>query len=231
MATNGHPATPPPSDPSIKPEAVKPSELEVPLTSAQDDGTSKRPRDARLIHAILSNLGIHSYQERVPLQLLDFAYRYTSGVLNDSLRLSAEGYASQQTGTGGRRNQQDDMNNITMSALRGAIASRHGHTFVGPLPKEYMMEQAAERNRIQLPTVERSYGVQLPPEKYCLTGVGWGLKDEWESDEDVEAPVMSRSASQRKDEDERMGGLDEDEEGAGRMEDVFGEGDTSMVQD
>ncbi|KAF7193821.1 Transcription initiation factor TFIID subunit 9, partial [Pseudocercospora fuligena] len=215
MATNGHPATPPPSDPSIKPEAPKPSEPEVPLTSAQDDGTSKRPRDARLIHAILSNLGIHSYQERVPLQLLDFAYRYTSGVLNDSLRLSAEGYASQQTGTGGgRRNNQDDMNNITMSALRGAIASRHGHTFVGPLPKEYMMEQAAERNRIQLPKVERGYGVQLPPEKYCLTGVGWGLKDEWESDEDVvieEAPVMSRSASQRKDmdedEDERMGGL------------------------
>ncbi|KXS97803.1 hypothetical protein AC578_10546 [Pseudocercospora eumusae] len=227
MATNGHPATPPPSDPSIKPEAIKPSEPEVPLTSAQDDGTSKRPRDARLIHAILSNLGIHSYQERVPLQLLDFAYRYTSGVLNDSLRLSAEGYASQQTGTGGgRRNQQDDMNNITMSALRGAIASRHGHTFVGPLPKEYMMEQAAERNRIQLPKVERSYGVQLPPEKYCLTGVGWGLKDEWESDEDEpeEARVMG---SQRKDEDERMG---EDEEGAGRMEDVFGEGDT-MVQD
>ncbi|EME85250.1 uncharacterized protein MYCFIDRAFT_6598, partial [Pseudocercospora fijiensis CIRAD86] len=202
---------------------------EVPLTSAQDDGTSKRPRDARLIHAILSNLGIHSYQERVPLQLLDFAYRYTSGVLNDSLRLSAEGYASQQTGTGGRRNQQEDMNNITMSALRGAIASRHGHTFVGPLPKEYMMEQATERNRIQLPKVERTYGVQLPPEKYCLTGVGWGLKDEWESDEDVkleEAPVMSRNASQRKDEDEKMGGmdgLDEDEEGAGRMEDVFGE--------
>lgn len=107
------------------------------------------------------------------------------------------------------------------------------------------MEQAAERNRIQLPKVERSYGVQLPPEKYCLTGVGWGLKDEWESDEDVlpdEAeldPVplaMSRSASQRKnDEDERMGGMegldDEDEEGAGRMEDVFGEGDTSMAQD
>ena len=101
------------------------------------------------------------------------------------------------------------------------------------------MEQAVERNRIQLPKVERGYGVQLPPEKFCLTGVGWGLKDEWESDEDVvieeAAPAMSRSASQRKevDEDERMGGLDgdEDEEGVGRMEDVFGEGDGSMAQD
>lgn len=99
------------------------------------------------------------------------------------------------------------------------------------------MEQAAERNRIALPKVERSYGVQLPPEKYCLTGVGWGLKDEWESEEEVTLEETSNrpvSASQK--EDETMGGMDgpeEDEEGAGRMEDVFGDGegggDTSMT--
>lgn len=238
MATNGHPATPPPSDPSAKPEAQAKPDPDVPLTSTQDDGQSKRPRDARLIHVVLSSLGIHSYQERVPLQLLDFAYRYTSGVLSDSLRLSAEGYSA-QTDRGNKRGGggSNDENVITVTALRQAIASRQGFAFQSSLPKEFMLEQATERNRIALPTVERGYGVQLPPEKYCLTGVGWGLRDEWESDEDI--PLVedgARPVSSQK-EDEKMGGMDgmeedEDEEGAGRMEDVFGEGggDTSMQE-
>jgi transcription initiation factor TFIID subunit 9B len=240
MATNGHPATPPPSDPAANSETKTRPEPEVPLTSTQDDGQTKRPRDARLIHVVLSSLGIHSYQERVPLQLLDFAYRYTSGVLSDSLRLSAEGYAS-QTDRGNKRSAAagDDSNAITVTALRQAIASRQGYTFQGPLSKEFMMEQASERNRVALPRVERSFGVQLPPEKYCLTGVGWGLKDEWESEEDVPTEEVARPVENGK-EDETMGGVDgeeneeEEDEGAGRMEDVFGTdaaGDTTMAQD
>ena len=124
-----------------------------------------------------------------------------------------------------------------MTALRQAIASRTGYAFTSALPKEFMLEQATERNRVQLPKLERSYGVQLPPEKYCLTGVGWGLKDEWESEDEVEEGESAPQA-QREDADENMGGMDgaddEDEEGAGRMEDVFGEdggGDASMKDD
>lgn len=49
--------------------------------SPVDNGQSKRPRDARLIHLILANYGVNAYQERVPLQLMDFAYRYTSSIL------------------------------------------------------------------------------------------------------------------------------------------------------
>jgi transcription initiation factor TFIID subunit 9B len=240
MATNGHPATPPPSDPSSKAESQTKAEPEVPLTSTQDDGLSKRPRDARLVHVILSSLGIHSYQERVPLQLLDFAYRYTSGILSDSLRLSAEGYTS-QADRGNRRGASDDSGVITIQALRQAIASRQGYTFQGPLAKEFMMEQAEQRNRVALPRIDRSLSMQLPPEKYCLTGVGWNLKEEWDSDEDVpdeEALVPVAAAAANK-EDEQMGGVDEeeedgDEEGAGRMEDVFGAdagGDTKMDED
>lgn len=103
-----------------------------------------------------------------------------------------------------------------------------------------MLEQATERNRVALPKVERGYGVQLPPEKYCLTGVGWGLRDEWDSEEDIFEENGVGPAATGLAEDERMGGMDgnmeedEDEEGGGRMEDVFGEddpGDTSMTQD
>ncbi|CZT15009.1 related to TFIID and SAGA subunit [Ramularia collo-cygni] len=287
MATNGHPATPPaqesaapsappatatapattapaPPSPKAQPAPSQTQTLpEVPLTSTQDDGLSKRPRDARLIHLVLSSQGIHSYQERVPLQLLDFAYRYTSGVLSDSLRLSAEGYhnppaatTSTSNATGGApapaasakaKAAADDSGNITVTALRQAIASRHGYAFQGALPKEFMMQQAAQRNLIGLPKVERGYGVQLPDEKYCLTGVGWGLKEGWESEEDV--PVLQEDGGrvavvESGKEDERMGGMDggaeddddddDDDEGAGRMEDVFGTdagGDTSMMED
>lgn len=227
---------------------------DVPLTSLVDSGESKRPRDARLIHLVLASLGIQSYQERVPLQLLDFAYRYTSSVLSDSVRLSAEGYAGsgvggEQRGAGGRGPKASDAavgaEGITVQALRQAIASRQGYTFAGALPKEFMLQQAVERNRVALPRVDnRSYGVQLPDEKYCLTGVGWGLKEDWDSEEDMPEPngtqLAMAPAAEKAHDDEAMGGMDgvgdemdegEDEEGAGRMEDVFGElpeGDETM---
>nr|POE79420.1 transcription initiation factor tfiid subunit 9 [Quercus suber] len=224
---------------------------DVPLTSLTDSGDSKRPRDARLIHLVLASLGIQSYQERVPLQLLDFAYRYTSSVLSDSVRLSAEGYAgstADQRTAGGRGNKANEAagaDGITVQALRQAIASRQGYTFAGALPKEFMLQQAVERNRIGLPKVEnRGYGVQLPDEKYCLTGVGWSLKEEWDSEEEIlesnGAQRMAAPVGDRSQDDEDMGGIDAgaeedddgDEEGAGRMEDVFGDsqgGDETMA--
>lgn len=229
---NGH-TSPPASDPA--PQSQSQPDPEVPLTSLADSGTDRRPRDARLIHLVLSSLGIHSYQERVPLQLLDFAYRYTSSVLSDSLRLAAEGY-NNTTGTKKGASSEE----ITVQALRQAIASRTGYTFQGALPKDFMLEQAAERNRVALPKVERSYGVQLPPEKYCLTGTGWGLKEEWDSEEEITederqigSGELEKAAST---EDKVMGGMDgaaeEDEEGGGSFEDVFGGGggeDTGMA--
>ena len=235
VAANGHPSPPLPLDP--QPQAPKP-EPDVPPTSLEDDGANKRPRDARLIHLVLSSLGIHSYQERVPLQLLDFAYRYTSSVLSDSLRLSAEGYASQAERGGRARGAGDE--GITVTALRQAIASRQGYTFQGALPKEYLTDRATEHNKVALPKVERAYGVQLPPEKHCLTGVGWNIKDAWESEDDGsddEDPVGVTDAGQ--DEDATMAdadrNMDEDDDDApGRMEDVFGEEpgeNTSMAQD
>lgn len=238
---NGHPSTPPPSDPapvaSNTQSTTLPPAPDAPLTSLSDDGDAKRPRDARLIHLVLSSLGIHSYQERVPLQLLDFAYRYTSSVLSDSLRLAAEGYQNAGTSGGGARRggAGSDDSAITVTALRQAIASRVGYRFQsGALPKEFMLEQANERNRVALPKVERGYGVMLPPEKFCLTGVGWGLKDEWESEEDEEGDegeTRENGVAGADKDDEPMGGLDgaaddeedDDDEGAGKMEDVFGE--------
>ncbi|OAK97500.1 TFIID-31kDa-domain-containing protein [Phaeosphaeriaceae sp. SRC1lsM3a] len=200
-----------------------------PSTSLQDAGTSKRPRDARLIHMILANMGVHAYTERVPLQLLDFAYRYTSSILSD-----AQSYEppAPNNPTGGSKKRTaaaaagEDDSGVSLNALRTAVSARAASQFSATLPKEFLMEVASERNRIALPRVEREFGIRLPPERYCFTGAGWGVKEKWEEEvEEEEDEEMAENANEggvgfggpvgasaEGDADEIMGGMDEQDE-------------------
>lgn len=204
---------------------------------------------------LLASLGVTAYQDRVPLQLLDFAYRYTSNVLQDAVHLATEGYAAavgDSTGAG-KGAPSAETNGVSLPALRLSIASRLHYQFQTGLPKEFLMDVASERNRIALPGVSRGFdaaaggangaaaagtanqsvmmaGMRLPPERFCLTGMGWNLKDEWDSEgEEEELP----DASQQQIKGPAAGGPGEDEEGGdeddgdGKMEDIFGE-DTAM---
>lgn len=194
---------------------------------------------------LLASLGVTSYQERVPLQLLDFAYRYTSSTLQDAVYLATEGYPGelQKEGGGRAHAHQDGSNGVSLGALRMSIASRLHYQFQPGLPKEFLMDLAAERNRIMLPGVSRGQeggsssatasgqetmmgGIRLPPERFCLTGVGWDMKGEWESEGEEEMEVDTQAAgagaSAEKDTEER----EEDDED-GRMEDVFGHTSTA----
>ncbi|EGD91180.1 hypothetical protein H112_00978 [Trichophyton rubrum D6] len=237
------PAEPLPSSNPAAPASTTPAQ--IPSTSLQDSGKSRRPRDARLIHMLLASLGVTSYQERVPLQLLDFAYRYTSSTLQDAVYLATEGYPGelQKEGGGRAHAHQDGSNGVSLGALRMSIASRLHYQFQPGLPKEFLMDLAAERNRIMLPGVSRGQeggsssatasgqetmmgGIRLPPERFCLTGVGWDMKGEWESEGEEEMEVDTQAAgagaSAEKDTEER----EEDDED-GRMEDVFGHTSTA----
>jgi hypothetical protein len=40
-----------------------------------DDGSSQRPIGVRYIHLLLQEMGVSSYDERVPQMLLDWSYR------------------------------------------------------------------------------------------------------------------------------------------------------------
>ncbi|KAL9115835.1 MAG: hypothetical protein Q9227_000203 [Pyrenula ochraceoflavens] len=237
-----HPLTPPAEPPSLpSTTAQSANTLTIPSTSLSDPGLSKRPRDARLIHLLLSSLGITSYQERVPLQLLDFAYRYTSSILSDALHLKLEGYdevsatdakGKKKGGGGGEEGE------ISLGVLRTAISSRVAAGGVNGgtgLPREYLMEMAEKRNKVALPVpgAQKSgekdegivmAGVRLPSEKYCLSGVGWGMKEEWSSEGEEE---NDEGGDPRVDE----GGMDEDAEENEIMEDVIpgmGGDDTEM---
>ena len=212
------------------------------ITSLADNGLSKRPRDARLLHMILANLGVTAYQERVPLQLMDFAYRYTSSILQDALHLTSEGYGGsghiQGTTKGAGAGGNNDMTSITLSSLRLSIASRTHYQFSPTLPKEFYHEIAQERNRVALPSMGREWGLRLPPEQYCLTGVGWGLKDEWESEEEERKPEGEGEDRSLLDQmlDEGVEGMEEDDEKEA-MDNIFvqefnlSEKDTAMDQD
>ncbi|PGH28151.1 hypothetical protein AJ80_00041 [Polytolypa hystricis UAMH7299] len=248
-----------PSNPAPTPSISNPTQ--IPATSLQDTGKSRRPRDARLIHMLLASQGVTAYQERVPLQLLDFAYRYTASTLSDAVYLVTEGYpgeAGPTTGggrvapgsSGGGAAAGAEVSNLSLGALRMSIASRLHYQFQPALPKEFLMDLASERNRMMLPGATRGGvdtgpaanaapqgvvmgGMRLPPERFCLTGVGWELKDEWESDgeEDVELENQMQGvaaggagAGENHTGAEEEGGEDDDD-GDGRMEDIFGDGE------
>lgn len=185
-----------------------------------------------------------AYQERVPLQLLDFAYRYTSSVLSDAYHLTAEGYvaAANPSNTAAANSKKNAAAasgeaDITIAALRLATASRNAYQFSsGALPKEALLEIASEKNRVRLPDVDKDvfFGVRLPHERYVQTGTNWGLMEEWDSEEEVSAKPddevdgadrgggdvnAGNESKQAEDEDEDMEDQDEG------FEQVFG-GDT-----
>lgn len=246
-ADPSHPLTPPAEPASQAPPTLPPLQtastaqvealLSQPATSLTDDGKSRRPRDHRLIHLLLASHGIAAYQERVPLQLMDFAYRYTSSILGDALHIQNEGYDQADAGTqtkgrgANRAPNRSEEGDISLASLRLAIGSRMSYQFQGSMPKEYLKSLAEERNRIGLNTGPRDAekggpaigGMRLPHERYCLTGIGWGLKDEWDSEgeESVEdeddGPGDVMQVDENVDVEENL-----DEEGEGRMEDVFG---------
>jgi transcription initiation factor TFIID subunit 9B len=244
--TNGAPSASPPTAPQTQtqtqsqpsqpsqpaPTIAHPS---IPVTSLQDNGLNKRPRDARLIHMLLSSLGCTAYQERVPLQLLDFAYRHSSSILSDALHLSSDAYVSQQTRAkdappGGGFREADGQ--VSANAVMLAIQSRLQYQFGGSggggggggLSKEFLIEIAQQRNKVALPRVlQNEWGVRLPSERFVLSGVPWGLKGEWvQEEEETQGDGMEGVEMEEV-------GVEGGEEG-GTMEDLFG-GDEDMDKD
>ncbi|KAJ5488174.1 Histone-fold [Penicillium expansum] len=237
-----------PHVPATGPSTTAPQPPPVPGISTQDSGKTRRPRDVRLVHMLLASLGVTSYQDRVPLQLLDFAYRYTANVLQDSVHLATEGYAAATDGTAGAKGSAE-VNSVSLPALRLAIASRLHFQFQTGLPKEFLMEVASERNRIALPGVSRGFdpaagpngavpaanqsvvigGMRLPPERFCLTGMGWNMNDEWDSEgeEDEMPDVMHQPGAGKGVGGDGAEDNEDEDDNDGKMEDLFGE-DTTM---
>ncbi|CAI5759827.1 unnamed protein product [Candida verbasci] len=138
------------------------------------------PRDVRLLHLIFATQGIQNYQDHVPLQLMDFAHRYTKSILKDALVYN-DHTKPINTNTNLNSNQNTSINT---DDIRLAIAARSNYQFKPVPPKELLLELAQERNSKPLPTIIPKWGLYLPPEKYCLTARDWDdIYDEPEEEE------------------------------------------------
>ncbi|KAI8092272.1 transcription initiation factor IID, 31kD subunit-domain-containing protein [Gilbertella persicaria] len=118
-----------------------------------------QPRDARIVSLILQSLGVEDYDPKVVHQLLEFAHRYTSDVFQDSLV-----YAEHA-----------NKNEIDLDDIQLAIQGRVNHSFTTPPPKEFLLELAQEKNKQPLPLIPEKYGIRLPADKHCLTGINFSI--------------------------------------------------------
>ncbi|KAI1413176.1 TFIID-31kDa-domain-containing protein [Hypoxylon sp. FL1857] len=204
-----------------------------------------RPRDARTIELLLTSQGVTSFDQRVPLLLLDFAYRHTSAVLSDAIHLSTDPYTTQAgtkpSASSGAAPTAPSHNEavVTTNAINLAIASRQSFQFRGgaggagggAASKEFMQDLARERNKVALPRVlAHEWGVRLPNERFVLSGVGWGLRDQWGEeggDDDSEDEDMEDDGTQKRD---GGGAAEGTQEGEGGLEELLGDdmGDEDM---
>ena len=137
------------------------------------------PRDVRLLHLIFATHAVHNYQDHVPLQLMDFAHRYTKSVLKDALVYNDH---SKPINTNTNLNSNTNAT-VNTDDIRLAIAARSNYQFKPVPPKELLLELAQERNSRPLPPVIPRWGLNLPPEKYCLTAKDWdSIYDEPDED-------------------------------------------------
>ncbi|MCJ1328602.1 Transcription initiation factor TFIID subunit 9 [Thelotrema lepadinum] len=201
--------TPPPPQPATTTTSTDPA---LPAVSLTDGGLSRRPRDSRIIHMLLANMGVTAYQERVPMQLMDFAYRHTSSILQDALHFTSDAY-----NTSGTVTSKPNIEAVSLSSVRLAVSSRTHYQFNPGLPKEQLQELAAERNKVALPPIAPDWTLRLPSERYTFTGAGFGLKDAWDSEGEEVA------ADENEPNDQMMMEKEDDEEDE-KMEDFFGDG-------
>ncbi|KAF6833369.1 transcription initiation factor TFIID subunit 9 [Colletotrichum plurivorum] len=215
-------------------------------TSSNPPGTNAsapRPRDSRMIELLLTSQGVTSYESRVPLLLLDFAYRHTSSILSDAIYLSADPYTSHagskpsaSAGATAAAIPGSGDAAVSANAVKLAITSRLQYQFrgggAGGMSKEWLQELARERNKTALPKVaQNEWGLRLPSERFVLSGVSWGLKDVWEEagideDDDEEEDAAGANGAMEGVESTNANTADEDIGGdgveGGTMEDVFG---------
>ncbi|KAI1455772.1 TFIID-31kDa-domain-containing protein [Annulohypoxylon moriforme] len=205
-----------------------------------------RPRDARTIELLLTSQGVTSFDQRVPLLLLDFAYRHASSVLSDAIHLSTDPYTShagsKPSGSSGAAPSAPGVTDAVVStnAINLAIASRQSFQFRGGAggaaggggaSKDWLQELARERNKVALPRVlANEWGVRLPNERFVLSGQGWGLKDHWEGEgDDSDDEDMDDDGMGKKDGNAAGAGGAQEGEGGG-LEELLGDemGDDDM---
>ncbi|KAI8837068.1 transcription initiation factor IID, 31kD subunit-domain-containing protein [Chytridium lagenaria] len=151
--TGANPSTIPPlpfPSTSMSTSTTKPTSLPANLSTSMGEHQDplSLPRDAKLVSLILQAMDIPDYDPRVLPQLLEFMHRYVLDVLADAQLFS------DHAGRGF----------VEVDDVKLAVEG-----------KEVLMEMALARNNVPLPLMQEKYGLRLPPERNCLTGVNFNI--------------------------------------------------------
>ncbi|TBU10271.1 subunit 9 of transcription initiation factor IID [Hamiltosporidium tvaerminnensis] len=120
---------------------------------------NQAPRDAKVVSLILRSLGIEECEPKVIIQLLEFAYKYSTEILLDAV-LYAE-HANRK--------------NVTSVDIKLSLQTKVGRHFVPPPPKQYMNEIAVTVNSRPLLMYEDEILLQVPPAKLALFGLEYSV--------------------------------------------------------
>uniref|UniRef100_A0A8B9TQF8 TATA-box binding protein associated factor 9 n=1 Tax=Anas platyrhynchos TaxID=8839 RepID=A0A8B9TQF8_ANAPL len=118
------------------------------------------PKDAQVMAQILKDMGITEYEPRVINQMLEFAYRYVTTILEDAKVYSS--HAKKPS--------------VDAEDVRLAIQCRTDQSFTSPPPRDFLLDIARQKNQTPLPLIKPYSGPRLPPDRYCLTAPNYRLK-------------------------------------------------------
>ncbi|XP_049729280.1 transcription initiation factor TFIID subunit 9B isoform X2 [Elephas maximus indicus] len=118
------------------------------------------PRDALVMAQILKDMGITDYEPRVINQMLEFAFRYVTTILDDAKIYSSHAKKP----------------NVDADDVRLAIQCRADQSFTSPPPRDFLLDIARQKNQTPLPLIKPYAGPRLPPDRYCLTAPNYRLK-------------------------------------------------------
>ena len=117
-------------------------------------GNAILPKDAKIISLLLKNHGIDECEPKVVQMLIEFAYRHTVDILQESLI-----YAEHAK----RPDLEPTIEDVRLATQRIVNSS-----FVTAPSRDVIAKVAAEKNCIPLPLLENEDPIKLPPEEYCL---------------------------------------------------------------
>lgn len=66
---------------------------------------------------------------------------------------------------------------IDLEDVRLAVKMQLERTFTNPPPRDVLLDVARAKNNIPLPFVKPNNGLRLPPDRYCLAGTNYKLKN------------------------------------------------------
>uniref|UniRef100_UPI00358F9E8D transcription initiation factor TFIID subunit 9-like isoform X1 n=1 Tax=Myxine glutinosa TaxID=7769 RepID=UPI00358F9E8D len=118
------------------------------------------PKDAQVMVAILKDMGVTEFEPRVVNLMLEFTYRYVTGILDDARVYSIHA----------------KKNTIDSDDVKLSVQCRMDHSFSSPPPRDFLLEIARQKNQLPLPLIKPYTGPRLPPDRFCLTAPNYRLK-------------------------------------------------------